>query len=117
MYRGSHTLSAEATPPERARATAADHIGAADRREVVFVRNATEAINLVAYAWGAAIVGAGDRIVLTEMETIEHRSLLPPREPSAEDDWSRRRRGRRPEFDAYANLLERGLQLVAVVTP
>ena len=75
VHRGSHTLSAEATAAfEGARATVADHIGAADRREVVFVRNATEAINLVAYAWGAANVGAGDRIVLTEME---HRTSFP----------------------------------------
>src|SRR5215212_6834548 len=55
VHRGSHTLSAEATAAyEGARATVADHLGAADRREVVFVRNATEAFNLVARAWGAA---------------------------------------------------------------
>ena len=59
-HRGSHTLSAEATDAyEGARATVADHLGARDRREVVFVRNATEAINLVARAWGGANVGAG----------------------------------------------------------
>ena len=113
-HRGSHTLSAEATAAfEGARATVADHIGAADRREVVFVRNATEAINLVAYAWGAANVGAGDRIVLTEME---HRTSFPgscsPRELSGDrlvpiDDGAL-------ELDAYANLLERGPKLVAV---
>ena len=46
VHRGSHTLSAEATDAyEGARATVADHLGAADRREIVFVRNATEAIN------------------------------------------------------------------------
>src|ERR671916_3257019 len=61
VHRGSHTLSAEATAAyEGARATVADHIGAADRREVIFVRNVTEAINLVACAWGAANVGEGD---------------------------------------------------------
>src|SRR6476619_8145259 len=66
VHRGSHTLSAEATAAfEGARATVADHLGSADRREVVFVRNATEAINLVARTWGAATVPAGDRIVLT----------------------------------------------------
>ena len=77
VHRGSHTLSAEATEAyEGARATVADHIGAADRREVVFVRNATEAINLVARAWGDADVGAGDRLLLTEMEHhSEHRPL------------------------------------------
>ncbi|MCB0875014.1 MAG: SufS family cysteine desulfurase [Solirubrobacterales bacterium] len=76
VHRGSHTLSAEATDAyEGARATVADHLGAGDRREVVFVRNATEAINLVARAWGAANVGAGDRIVLTEME--HHSNIVP----------------------------------------
>ena len=76
VHRGSHTLSAEATAAyEGARATVADHIGAADRREVIFVRNATEAINLVARAWGDANIGAGDRIVLTEME--HHSNIVP----------------------------------------
>ena len=79
VHRGSHTLSAEATAAyEGARATVADHIGAADRREIVFVRNATEAINLVARAWGDANVRAGDRIVLTEME--HHSNIVPWRQ-------------------------------------
>src|SRR3954451_16444833 len=69
VHRGSHTLSAEATDAyEGARATVADHIGAADRREGLFVRNATEAINLVVRAWGYETVGAGVRILLTEMK-------------------------------------------------
>jgi cysteine desulfurase/selenocysteine lyase len=76
VHRGSHTLSAEATAAyEGARATVADHVNAADRREIIFVRNATEAINLVSHAWGAANVGAGDRIVLTEME--HHSNIVP----------------------------------------
>src|SRR3954447_19982400 len=76
VHRGSHTLSAEATAAyEGARATVADHLGAADRREVAFVRNATEAINLVARAWGDANVGTGDRILLTEME--HHSNVVP----------------------------------------
>jgi cysteine desulfurase/selenocysteine lyase len=76
VHRGSHTLSAEATAAyEGARATVADHLGAADRREVVFVRNATEAINLAARSWGAANIGAGDRVVLTEME--HHSNVVP----------------------------------------
>ena len=76
VHRGSHTLSAEATAAyEGARATVADRIGARDRREVTFVRNATEAINLVARAWGSANIGAGDRIVLTDME--HHSNIVP----------------------------------------
>lgn len=90
VHRGSHTLSAEATAAyEGARATVADHLGAADRREVVFVRNATEAINLVARSWGAANVGAGDRIVLTVME--HHSNIVPwqmlAEAVGAEIDW------------------------------
>ncbi len=117
VHRGSHTLSAEATAAfEGARATVADHIGAADRREVVFVRNATEAINLVAYAWGAANVGAGDRIVLTEME--HHSNIVPwqllAARAGAEIDWVPVDDHGALQLDAYANLLERGPKLVAV---
>ena len=90
VHRGSHTLSAEATDAyEGARATVADHLGATDRREIVFVRNATEAVNLVARAWGGANVGAGDRIVLTEME--HHSNIVPWQQLAeangAEIDW------------------------------
>ncbi len=90
VHRGSHTLSAEATAAyEGARATVADHLGARDRREVIFVRNATEAINLVARAWGAANIGRGDRIVLTEME--HHSNIVPWQQlaeaSGAEIDW------------------------------
>ena len=90
VHRGSHTLSGEATAAyEGARATVADHLGAADRRELIFVRNATEAINLVARAWGAANVGPGDRIALTEME--HHSNIVPWHQLAAavgaELDW------------------------------
>ena len=118
VHRGSHTLSAEATAAyEGARATVADHLGAADRREVIFVRNATEAINLVARAWGDANVGAGDRIVLTEME--HHSNIVPWQQlaerAGAEIDWvaGHRRRPARPSTPTLA-LLERGPKLVAV---
>jgi cysteine desulfurase/selenocysteine lyase len=76
VHRGAHTMSAEATAAyEGARATVADHLGAADRREVIFTRNATEAINLVARAWGDANIGAGDRVLITEME--HHSNIVP----------------------------------------
>ena len=117
VHRGSHTLSAEATAAyEGARATVADHLGAADRREVVFVRNATEAINLVARAWGDANVGAGDRIVLTEME--HHSNIVPWQQlaerAGAEIDWVPVTDDGLLDLDAYATLLERGPKLVAV---
>ena len=117
VHRGSHTLSAEATEAyEGARATVADHIGAADRREVVFVRNATEAINLVARAWGDANVGAGDRILLTEME--HHSNIVPWQQLAervgAEIDWAPIDDEGLLDMDAFAALLERGPKLVAV---
>ncbi len=117
VHRGSHTLSAEATAAfEGARATIADHIGAADRREVVFVRNATEAINLVARAWGDANVGAGDRILLTEME--HHSNVVPWQQLAervgAEIDWVPVDDDGLLEMEALAGLLERGPKLVAV---
>jgi cysteine desulfurase/selenocysteine lyase len=117
VHRGSHTLSAEATAAyEGARATVADHIGAADRREVIFVRNATEAINLVARAWGDANLGAGDRIVLTEME--HHSNIVPWQQLAervgAEIDWVPITDEGLLNLDAYAKLLERSPKLVAV---
>jgi cysteine desulfurase/selenocysteine lyase len=117
VHRGSHTLSAEATAAfEGARATVADHLGAADRREVVFVRNATEAINLVARAWGDANVREGDRILLTEME--HHSNVVPWRQlaerAGAEIDWVPVGDDGLLEMGAFAELLERGPKLVAV---
>jgi cysteine desulfurase / selenocysteine lyase len=117
VHRGTHTLSAEATAAyEGARATVADHLGAADRREVVFVRNATEAINLVARAWGDANVRAGDRIVLTEME--HHSNVVPWQQlasrTGAQLDWVGVDDGGLLDLDRYARLLEREPKLVAV---
>src|SRR4029079_12486216 len=117
VHRGSHTLSAEATEAyEGARATVADHIGASVRREVVFVRNATEAINLVARAWGDANVGAGDRILLTEME--HHSNIVPWQQlaerAGAEIDWAPISEEGLLDMDAFAALLEHGPKLVAL---
>jgi cysteine desulfurase/selenocysteine lyase len=117
VHRGSHTLSAEATELyEEARRTVAAHLGAADRREVIFVRNATEAINLVARAWGDANVGTGDRLLLTEME--HHSNIVPWQQLAervgAEIDWAPIDAEGRLDMDAFATLLERGPKLVAV---
>jgi len=117
VHRGSHTLSAEATAAyEGARATVADHLGAADRREVVFVRNATEAINLVARAWGDANIRAGDRIVLTEME--HHSNIVPwhqlANRAGAEIDWVSVTAEGLLDMDSFAAVLARGPKLVAV---
>ncbi|MBS1863528.1 MAG: SufS family cysteine desulfurase [Actinobacteria bacterium] len=117
VHRGSHTLSAEATAAyEGARDTVARHIGAADRREVVFVRNATEALNLVARAWGDANVGAGDRVLLTEME--HHSNVVPWQQLAervgAEIDWAPIDAEGLLDLDALRALLERGPKVLAV---
>ncbi|MBI4507418.1 MAG: cysteine desulfurase [Chloroflexi bacterium] len=76
IHRGIHTLGDEATEAyENARAKVARFIGAPSPRGVVFVRNTTEGINLVAYAWGRRNVRADDEIILTEME--HHSNLIP----------------------------------------
>jgi cysteine desulfurase / selenocysteine lyase len=76
VHRGAHTLSAEATDAyEAARTRVARFINAPDERSVVFVRNATEGINLVAHAWGRHAVGPGDEIVVTVAE--HHANLVP----------------------------------------
>ncbi len=76
IHRGIHTLAEEATAAyEEARAKVAKFIHAASPREIVFVRNATEAINLVAYTWGRANLKPGDVVLLTEME--HHANLVP----------------------------------------
>jgi cysteine desulfurase/selenocysteine lyase len=76
VHRGIHTLSSRATEAfEGARAKVARFIGAASPDEVVFTRGTTEAINLVAEAWGGAFLKPGDCILLTEME--HHSNLVP----------------------------------------
>ena len=76
VHRGIHTLAEEATNSyEEARKKVARFINARSEREVVFVRNATEAINLVAYAWGRKNLKQGDEILTTVME--HHSNLVP----------------------------------------
>jgi cysteine desulfurase/selenocysteine lyase len=76
VHRGAHQLSARATEGfEGARAKAAAFVGAASPREIVFTRNASEAINLVARSWGEANLRPGDEVLLTVME--HHSNLVP----------------------------------------
>jgi cysteine desulfurase/selenocysteine lyase len=76
VHRGVYSLSEEATFAfERARGKVAKFVGASSPKEIVFTRNTTEAINLVARAWGDANVRAGDRILLSVME--HHSNLVP----------------------------------------
>jgi cysteine desulfurase/selenocysteine lyase len=116
VHRGVHTLSEEATSLyEEARKTVASHLGA-DRREVIFVRNATEALNLVAYSWARTNLSPGDRVVVTEME--HHSNVVPwyqvTQEKGAHLDWAPIDGDGRLDLEALASLLERGPKLVCV---
>ncbi len=76
IHRGIHLLSEEATEAyEEAHRKVAEFIGAESWREVIFTRNTTESINLVAYTWGRTHIEPGDEILLTEME--HHSNLVP----------------------------------------
>jgi cysteine desulfurase/selenocysteine lyase len=76
IHRGIYGIAEEATAAyEDARRRIAHFVNARSPRELIFTRNSTEAINLVAYAWGRSQLKAGDAIVLTEME--HHSNLVP----------------------------------------
>ncbi len=76
VHRGVHTLSSRATDGyEGARDKVAAFVNAAHREEIIYTRNATEAINLVAYAWGMNTLQRGDEIILSVME--HHANLIP----------------------------------------
>lgn len=76
VHRGIHYLSAKATDEyESARQKVANFIHAAEAKEIIFTRNATEAINLVAYSWGLSNLKPGDEIITT---IAEHHSAIVP---------------------------------------
>ena len=76
IHRGVHTLAEEATSMyEGAREKIARFVNAASVREIIYTRNTTESINLVAYSWARANLKAGDLVILTEME--HHSNLVP----------------------------------------
>jgi cysteine desulfurase/selenocysteine lyase len=76
IHRGIHALAEAATQAyEESRQRIAEFIGAEKSTEVVFTRNTTESINLVAYSWGRANLSQGDVVILTEME--HHSNLVP----------------------------------------
>jgi cysteine desulfurase/selenocysteine lyase len=76
IHRGIHALAEAATETyENARAKTARFIGVQDTRQLIFTRNTTESINLIAYTWGRKFLNKGDLVVLTEME--HHSNLVP----------------------------------------
>jgi cysteine desulfurase/selenocysteine lyase len=83
VHRGVHTLSVEATDAyEAARERVGRFVGTDDPGELVFVRNATEGLNLVAVSWGRANLEPGDEILAT---VLEHHSNLVPWQRVAQD--------------------------------
>ena len=76
IHRAVHQLGEEATIAfERTREKVAKFINARSTEEIIFTRNATEALNLIAYSWGRTNVKKGDKIVITEME--HHSNIVP----------------------------------------
>src|SRR4026209_2945213 len=76
VHRGVYYLAEQATAAyEGARETIARFVNAPTAREVIFTRNATEGINLVAYAWGLSNLGPGDLVLVTELE--HHSNFVP----------------------------------------
>src|SRR5436190_2840391 len=76
VHRGVYVLAERATEAlEHARERVRAFLNAPDAREVIFVRNATEGINLVAYAWGLSNLGPGDLVVVSELE--HHSNFVP----------------------------------------
>ena len=117
VHRGIYELSEDATGRfEAARGRLAAFIGASSPREIVFVRNATEAINLVAYSWGRANVGPGDVLVSTEME--HHANLVPWQQLAAERaatlEYVRVTDDGRLDLEDLEAMLARGPKLVAI---
>jgi cysteine desulfurase/selenocysteine lyase len=116
IHRGVHTLAEEATAMyEGARQKIAAFINANSHREIIYTRNTTESINLVAYSWGRKNLHAGDVVILTEME--HHSNLVPWQILASEKDL-------RLEFipvgsdylldlETYRNLLKLQPKLVA----
>ncbi|HEY3473154.1 MAG TPA: cysteine desulfurase [Anaerolineales bacterium] len=116
IHRGVHTLAEEATSLyEQARVKIARFINAPSAHQVIYTRNTTESINLVAYSWARANLKSGDLVILTEME--HHSNLVP---------WQilQMERGIELEFipvtedglldlDAYKTLLSQGPKLVS----
>jgi cysteine desulfurase/selenocysteine lyase len=117
VHRGIYELSEDATRRfEQARKSVAGFIGAPSEREVVFVRNATEAINLVAYSWGRANLKPGDLVVTTQLE--HHANIVPwqqlTREVGADLHYVGLTDDGLLDLDDFAAALARGPRLVAL---
>ena len=116
IHRGIHVLAEEATALyEQARLKIANFIGARSPREIIFTRNTTESINLVAHAWAKIFLNAGDLILLTEME--HHSNLVPwfmlAKEKGIRIEYIPLTSQGLLDLDKYQQLLQKGPKLVA----
>ena len=116
IHRGIHTLAEEATAEyEDARQRISKFIGSPSAKQIIFTRNATESLNLVAYSWARKNIKSGDVIVLTEME--HHSNLVPWHILQSELDVRLEFIPVTPDgfldLEVYATLLKREPRLVA----
>jgi cysteine desulfurase/selenocysteine lyase len=116
IHRGVHTLAEEATYMyEQARVKIAKFINAPSAHQVIYTRNTTESINLVAYTWARANLKPGDLVILTEME--HHSNLVPwhmlQMERSIELDFIPVTVDGLLDLNVYRSLLSRGPKLVS----
>ncbi|KAM1316668.1 hypothetical protein ACFX13_020418 [Malus domestica] len=117
VHRGIHYLSAKATEEyELARKKVSNFINASDSREIVFTRNATEAINLVAYSWGLQNIKPNDEIILT---VAEHHSAIVPwqfvaQKTGAVLKYVELNEHEVPDVDKLKDMLSRKTKLVVV---
>jgi cysteine desulfurase/selenocysteine lyase len=116
IHRGVHTLAEEATSMyEQARVKIARFINAPSARQIIYTRNTTESINLVAYSWARANLKAGDLVILSEME--HHSNLVPwhilQAERGIELDFIPVTEIGLLDLDAYKSLLSRSPKLIS----
>ena len=118
VHRGAHTLSNRATDAyEAARDKVAKFINANYREEIVYTRNASEAINLIAYTWGLTHLNQGDEIILSVME--HHSNIVPwqiiAQKTGAVIKWIQLNEEETLDLDSYKSLLSNKTKLVSVV--
>ncbi len=118
VHRGVHTLSSRATDAyEGAREKVAKFVNAASTKEIVYTRNASEAINLVAYSWGGSNLQRGDEVILTVME--HHSNLVPWQIVAARTGavlkFVELTETQEFDFEQYKSLLSEKTKLVSVV--
>jgi cysteine desulfurase/selenocysteine lyase len=116
IHRGVHTLAEEATAMyEQARVKIARFVNAPSAHQIIYTRNTTESINLVAYSWARSNLKAGDLVILTEME--HHSNLVPwhilQSECGIELDFIPVTEDGLLDLESYKALLTRGPKLVS----